>query len=343
MTITQETLKILWGKSGNRCAFPDCNQLLTEELDNISGNLVTGEQAHIVGKSAKGPRTINSSLDSSEINKYGNIILLCARHHKLIDDNEENYPINEVLKMKYQHEQRVNDALSPEDQKKNRDDVLYLQTISDIFEIMKVSEWHNWTSFILGSEQGIEKSTFNNLNKVYRLLAPRISSNRYKSLDKAISNFCKVLNVFVKVYELHMCERGDSYFTQRFYKVYHRYDENVYNVELMNYDFHTRLVIDLIIECTKALNYIIDQVRENISDNYRSESGYIYMYKESSDIIISPNYSEVEDGNNLFHSLNNFIAHDRFRYDYHFGVNDHLTLHVIQPWYNEYLYISSTT
>ncbi|WP_442978196.1 HNH endonuclease [Rhodococcus sp. A5(2022)] len=43
-----------------------------------------GEEAHIVGQGTNGPRS--GSLDASEIDRYDNLLLLCANDHALVDE-----------------------------------------------------------------------------------------------------------------------------------------------------------------------------------------------------------------------------------------------------------------
>jgi hypothetical protein len=44
--------KILWGRAGNRCAFPDCRQELI--CLGASASTVVGEEAHIVAREVDG-------------------------------------------------------------------------------------------------------------------------------------------------------------------------------------------------------------------------------------------------------------------------------------------------
>jgi hypothetical protein len=80
MTISVHDRKRLWGLSASRCAFPDCRQELIEETSDALGAFLVGQEAHIVGKAADGPRG-QSDLGASERDSYNNLILVCARHH----------------------------------------------------------------------------------------------------------------------------------------------------------------------------------------------------------------------------------------------------------------------
>lgn len=98
-------IKILWGRSGNRCAI--CKLELTPD-----GNKETlGEMAHIVAKSEDGPRG-ESELSSRERDKYNNLILLCPTHHTEIDKNHSDWSVDKLHRIKTEHESWVSEQLS---------------------------------------------------------------------------------------------------------------------------------------------------------------------------------------------------------------------------------------
>ena len=88
MPISDKTRKTIWGLSGNRCAFPGCNNELY--LTVGESNSLVGEECHICARNAGGPR-FDPSLTEAEVNDYSNLILLCSIHHKLVDDNPKHY------------------------------------------------------------------------------------------------------------------------------------------------------------------------------------------------------------------------------------------------------------
>lgn len=54
MTITLKTHKMLWGRSGNRCAFPECRKILVEDETETDNESIIGDEAHIVAKEENG-------------------------------------------------------------------------------------------------------------------------------------------------------------------------------------------------------------------------------------------------------------------------------------------------
>jgi hypothetical protein len=101
----EKEIKILWGRSGNRCAI--CKFELTPDGEKET----LGEMAHIVARSADGPRG-GSSLTSNQRDKYSNLILLCPTHHAEIDKNFSDWPVTKLLEIKVKHEAWVSEQLN---------------------------------------------------------------------------------------------------------------------------------------------------------------------------------------------------------------------------------------
>lgn len=103
MTITSQTRKMLWGRAHNMCAM--CRQPLTESDEQ--GDLVLGEEAHIVARSPGGPRGQDGS--RQDVDGYANLILLCSTDHKRIDAKPSQYPTQWLLSAKAKHEKWARD------------------------------------------------------------------------------------------------------------------------------------------------------------------------------------------------------------------------------------------
>jgi hypothetical protein len=117
-----EAVKLkLWVKSAGRCEFKGCNEPVWHNGLTLSENNFA-EVAHIIGASNKGPRgTDESKLLQTD---FSNLMLLCMRCHKEIDDHPEKYPADLLRKWKQEHEDRIEIQTShPEDI--NRSTVLF--------------------------------------------------------------------------------------------------------------------------------------------------------------------------------------------------------------------------
>lgn len=111
---TPESVKLqLWVKSAGRCEFKGCNTpVWYNGLTLSQGNFA--EVAHIIGSSKDGPRGTEES-EELQID-FSNLMLLCQRCHKEIDDRPEKYPIELLRTWKQEHEDRIEIQTSyPED------------------------------------------------------------------------------------------------------------------------------------------------------------------------------------------------------------------------------------
>jgi len=76
-----------------------------------------GEVCHIKGEKPTAPRH-DATQDNETRHGFDNLILLCNVHHKIIDGNEDDYPVPVLLQMKCEHESKfecdecVDDQLS---------------------------------------------------------------------------------------------------------------------------------------------------------------------------------------------------------------------------------------
>jgi hypothetical protein len=91
------TIKRLFAHSGNLCAFPRCTAALIED------STVVGEICHIKG-AKPGSARYNDQQTAAERHGFDNLILMCRKHHTVIDDDDEAYTVDRLLKMKADHE-----------------------------------------------------------------------------------------------------------------------------------------------------------------------------------------------------------------------------------------------
>jgi hypothetical protein len=94
------TIKRLFARSSNRCAYPHCT------VEIVQGDTVVGEICHIRAVRPDGPRHDPDQRPGTR-HGYDNLILLCANHHKVVDDDPEAYTVDRLLKMKADHESQA--------------------------------------------------------------------------------------------------------------------------------------------------------------------------------------------------------------------------------------------
>lgn len=105
-----KTLKVLFAQSRDQCAFPGCHDHIIEPNSEI----VNGMVCHIRGRSAGGPRFDPAQTDA-ERSSAANLILLCARHHNIVDSSPLIYKVADMLKMKQDHVGSTTIDISPDD------------------------------------------------------------------------------------------------------------------------------------------------------------------------------------------------------------------------------------
>ena len=100
-------VKALFARSKNQCAFPGCTSPVVED----SGT-VTAEICHIKALNSRGPR-YDKAQTAEERNSLGNLILMCGRHHKVIDTETEKFSAPALLSIKRTHEEKGVAEISP--------------------------------------------------------------------------------------------------------------------------------------------------------------------------------------------------------------------------------------
>jgi hypothetical protein len=107
---TDRTLKLLWGRSGGRCAMPECRTELIADSAEYDPMVVIGEIAHVAAASDGGPRAA-PEMGFEERNSYGNLILLCQNCHARIDGQQHSYSVERLKEIKAAHEAWVRASL----------------------------------------------------------------------------------------------------------------------------------------------------------------------------------------------------------------------------------------
>lgn len=100
MAITDRTRRLLWGRSAARCSL--CRRHLVEDETGASEASIVGEEAHIIARSPGGPRYV--PLTADQVDHISNLVLFCRIHHKQVDDQVQDFPVETLRFIKAQHE-----------------------------------------------------------------------------------------------------------------------------------------------------------------------------------------------------------------------------------------------
>lgn len=99
LTPKSETLRELFLKSGNLCAFPNCTALMMD-----AGGVFIGQVCHIKA-AEKGGERFNEDMTNEERRAAPNLMLMCYPHHQVTNDVKK-YTVTKLQKMKSEHERR---------------------------------------------------------------------------------------------------------------------------------------------------------------------------------------------------------------------------------------------
>lgn len=318
---------MLWGRAAQRCAFPDCRKELVMDATQTDDESLIGEDCHIVAQANAGPRGTQSLSDDEKIlyadlirerDKYANLILLCNIHHKVIDDQSNFYTVERIKQMKTEHEMWVREALQGFDAAKQRDHEVYATYIEKWADLVDLDNWLGWSSFVFSSGgPHIRKEQFDQLEQLLTWILGRVWPKRYPELEAAFTNFMRVLNDFKETLLRYANEEFSQgwLWTESFYKR----DWNN-NRLLDDYNFHVALVKDLMLELTRAGNYICDRVRQYIDSSYRLEEGVILVQPTDGLTYrtLRPEYRGEQRVLNPYVGLKQF-KEDRFTREFYFG------------------------
>lgn len=321
MGISLETQKMLWGRAANRCAY--CRRELILDATETDDPSVVGDVCHIVASSSSGPRG-DSSLSPEQRDKYDNLILLCKVHHKLVDDQPNTYTAERLRGMKADHERRIRENLEEYDPLRQRDEEIYATYIEEWATSLDLDDWVAWSSHVLGSGQpSLSVSQDRRLQELRPWLLSRVWPRRYVELEASFMNFRRVLADFVEVFHEHAVDpwgNGEVLITEKFYKI-REWNPPVYHRLLRRYEFHVALVQDLMLELTRAANYVCDRVRQFILPTYRLSEGVLLVESgptmEMKWVRYRVEYQEDERSLHPYPGLQQFLL-DRANRDVHF-------------------------
>lgn len=151
---TKDTIRELFGKCGNQCAFPTCKH----EIIDANGVFVA-QICHIEAADKSGPR-FNPKQTNEQRRHVSNLMLMCHKHHK-VTDNVDKYPTAILQEMKRKHEAKYLDAANK-----------IWESIEDHTESDEVSLPTTFKRFF--KVEGISAKDRRNVKKAIRDLAARL-------------------------------------------------------------------------------------------------------------------------------------------------------------------------
>jgi len=270
VAVKEQDIKLLWGRSGNRCAICRCE--LSQDKANASASFPLGEQAHIIARNSDGPRG-KSILSPKERDSYHNLLLLCPNHHRTIDQDPEDYPIEKLHMIKAEHELWVQRSLSEStDSRKLSHQVIYANLIDLTVEATRLSDWNSWTSQTLTTHPCWPTDAPDRLFSFASKLVAALWPGGLEELERAIRTLSKVLNHAISVFLEHAELQNDILASIEFYHI-PEWNPSRYKKLFQAYNRWVKECHALIYEATKAANWFADVVRRDINPMFFALEG----------------------------------------------------------------------
>lgn len=266
MTIRQLDLKILWGRSGNRCAICRCE--LAFDPKYASEPVPLGEQAHIVAKEPDGSRG-NSILTSEERDRYDNLILLCPTHHALIDKVPKDYPVEKLHLLKTDHEFWVHSRLS-EDGQEDLDvaAMVYASLLDTLVEKCQLENWTQWASQAIELEPIWNGRILNGIRDFEIRVLSAVWPGKYLELERSLTTLALVLREARNTFLQHAEHEDEDWRGPKFYKELRVWDTALYNQKFKAWKQWQAKCQALVFEATRAVNWVADCVRNSINPTF---------------------------------------------------------------------------
>lgn len=207
---TKDTLRELFLKSGNECAFPGCHHKLIS-----SDGIFLGQICHIEAAKGGGER-FNPNLTNEQRRAFSNLLLLCHAHHKVTDDISK-YTVERLKEIKTQHEAKFTDIISSiQNSFTDHTDFTTTKPARYLSEINKVLEWDHTPGMLNGTQKVV--NAFAN-----RLKNLPIQARQFFSLMIKRSKFNHSLGQHIYLHELQLITGANENQVQEIIQVLNKY------------------------------------------------------------------------------------------------------------------------
>lgn len=279
--MSEQDIKLLWGRAAQRCTFPECRIKLTQDKKLATASFPLGEQAHIVGATKSAPRG-KSNLTKKERDSYYNLMLLCPNHHTLIDRNTEDYTVEKLHLLKGQHEYWVEHTLSEsKDSIKTVQSVIYADLIDTTVEACQFDSWDKWASRALSTDMNWDEDSHKRIFEFYNKILGAIWPKTLPELECALKKLTYEVHWAFETFVEHCAPsktRDGVLVEERFYKSQGWIeDDKIYQQLFGEYKTWNEKCQTHVIEATKAANWFADVVRRDINPLFLATKGKFFV------------------------------------------------------------------
>lgn len=280
MSIRIAQRKLLWGRANDQCAFPDCTQALTRNLDDPeslvlgSAGVPIGEEAHIRSGQVGGPR-YDASYPSHQIDTYANLIALCPTHHTIIDkDNGRGYSTDDVVDMRSNHEASMRASESSGAAARRALSERSATSVQVWEDKLLVQDWEHMTASLNCPTPLLPDVFHSAIREGNQWLLSKDWPTDFPALREAMDRFREALQAITAHVLATFERRDDGWELERKYKKI-GWDPELYAKLGAEYALHSMVTWTLTIELTRAANLVVRAVREEIDIFYRFDEGVV--------------------------------------------------------------------
>lgn len=284
MAINVVARKFLWGRAGNLCAWPGCDQrLIANTGDEEAGilesqGIIVGEEAHIRSSKANGPR-YDAAYPAEQVDAYVNLILLCPTHHSVVDkEGGTGFPVETLVQMKLEHEKSVDRGRDISHQRRQQLEEMVAAQLA-VWErklgIETIAEWENLTFGLNRPIPRITSERFDRLLDLGRWLLARTWPAAMPRLKGAFDRHFSAIQALTFVISDQMVSAQRGWELNRPYKRLDRWDPPLYEELLRESEIGAITIRYLASEMARSANLVIAAVRDELEPLYRLDTGVI--------------------------------------------------------------------
>jgi hypothetical protein len=295
-------------RSGGFCAFPQCAEFLLFSTGDGHEDTNVGIECHIVPQKDH-PSIARSVSALSEAEReqfreliddrhgFDNLVMMCDRHSRVIDDPAQGFSVQQVVEMKRAHETAM---LAQRKVLPDRDSALaYSEIIDEWATRARLGDWDaSIGPIVADGHPEMQKEYFDELVGLRTWLFSRVWPGDRPELEAALENFrrvCQDLQNLLSQHPHRVLEKQGVVAIARFYNDPEFSYPGVDHARLdSRYRWHSELVMDLGYELTRAANLVCDTVRARLDPHFRVEDGVVTItsgpYMNFSFITEKPHY-----------------------------------------------------
>ncbi|GHE84688.1 hypothetical protein GCM10018772_04650 [Streptomyces fumanus] len=236
-----------------------------------------GEEAHIRSARPDGPR-YDAEYDDSKLDSYENLLLLCPTHHTLIDKNSgAGFSVAKLEEMKASHERLVTESLGTgeESQREVSERMAALLLVWE--QKMKLDQWELVTARLNQPIPILDDASYSQMIAAGAWLLKMRWPNRFPRTEQAFRNLHHVTADLLNHLQNCMESRNeDAWRLRREYKNI-GWDPDAYKILFAEFQVERFYLYVLVIEATKAINWVITEAANEVDMFYRFDQGLVLM------------------------------------------------------------------